>query len=148
MIPNADWQRQEALSRDTVRYPAWYPWFLRGDRGLPEDRGGGDLGACPVDRNLAVRVRRLVARLKGLSRSERKIEGNDLSTDANWSMSAATSFAREGHWIHPPGLYAPVQSAGRRFEASAGQSRMAPIPWRTKKPSHRPRREVQEELRL
>jgi len=61
MIPDAEPQHQGSPPTAAVRYPAWYPWFLRGTAGLPQDRGGDGLDAHPVEGNLVVRVRRAVA---------------------------------------------------------------------------------------
>ena len=61
MIPNAEPQHQGSPPSAAVRYPAWYPWFLRGNVGLPQDRGGDGLQAHPVENSLAVRVRKALA---------------------------------------------------------------------------------------
>jgi hypothetical protein len=50
MISDAEWQRVDTRTKSSVRYPAWYPWFLRGDEGLPD--GGRDPGMgdhLPID---------------------------------------------------------------------------------------------------
>jgi len=61
MILNAERQHQGSPPTAAVRYPAWYPWFLRGTVGLPHDRGGDGLEAQPVENSLAVRVRKAPA---------------------------------------------------------------------------------------
>jgi len=50
MIPDAEWSRLDERTKKEVRYPAWYPWFLRGDEANFD--GGGGAGTCdhyPID---------------------------------------------------------------------------------------------------
>jgi len=37
MIPEAELRRIETRTRNSVRYPAWYPSFLRGDEVVPTE---------------------------------------------------------------------------------------------------------------
>jgi len=33
LIPDQEWQRDMTHLADSVRYPCWYPWYLRGAEG-------------------------------------------------------------------------------------------------------------------
>ena len=33
LIPDQEWQRNLTRLADSVRYPSWYPWYLRGVEG-------------------------------------------------------------------------------------------------------------------
>ena len=47
MIPEAEWRRIVLRTKDSVRYPAWYPWFLRGDEASLERGGDARASAAP-----------------------------------------------------------------------------------------------------
>ena len=56
MAPGADRRRASTCAEGLVRYPAWYPWFLRSDEDLLDLAGDHDPAAVRASANKSLTI--------------------------------------------------------------------------------------------